>query len=80
MSSKLYETIAQVMSVPVSKISDDSSSETIEKWDSFHGLVLIDELEAVFNIKFTLDEVTNTKTVGDIKRNLLNHGVTLFDG
>jgi acyl carrier protein len=80
MSSKLYETIAQVMSVPVSKISDDSSPNTIEKWDSFHGLVLIDELEAVFNIKFTLDEVTNTKTVGDIKRNLLNHGVTLFDG
>jgi acyl carrier protein len=80
MSSKLYETIAQVMSVPISKISDDSSPETIENWDSFHGLVLIDELETVFNIKFTLDEVTNTKTVADIKRNLLNHGVTLFDG
>lgn len=80
MSSKLYETIAQVMSVPVSKISDDSNPETIENWDSFHGLVLIDELETVFSIKFTLDEVTNTKTVADIKRNLLNHGVTLFDG
>jgi acyl carrier protein len=80
MSSKLYETIAQVMSVPISKIRDDSSPETIENWDSFHGLVLIDELETAFNIKFTLDEVTNTKTVGDIKRNLLNHSVTLFDG
>lgn len=80
MSSKLYETIALVLSVPVSKISDDSSPETIQNWDSFHGLVLIDELETVFNIKFTLEEVTNTKTVADIKRNLLNHGVTLFDG
>jgi acyl carrier protein len=79
MSSKLYETIAQVMSTPVSKISDESSPETIENWDSFHGLVLIDELETVFNIKFTLDEVTNTKTVGDIKRNLVNHGIKLFD-
>ena len=67
MSSRLYETIALVLSVPVSKISDDSSPETIQNWDSFHGLVLIDELETVFNIKFTLDEVTNTKTVADIK-------------
>jgi acyl carrier protein len=76
-SAKLYETISQVMNIPVSKINDESSPETIETWDSFHGLLLIDELETVFNIKFTLDDVVNTKTVADIKRNLRNHGVAL---
>jgi acyl carrier protein len=40
---------------------------------------LLDELETRFNVKFTLEEVLNTKTVSDIKTNLLNHGV-LFDG
>jgi acyl carrier protein len=79
MSTKLYSTVAQVMDVPVSQISEQSSPETIESWDSFHGLVLLDELETTFNVKFTLDEVLNTKTVSDIKTNLLNHGV-LFDG
>jgi acyl carrier protein len=79
LSIKLYETIAQIMSIPVSKINDKSSPETIETWDSFHTLLLIDELETKFNIKFTLDEVLNTKTVADIKRNLHSHGVSLFD-
>jgi acyl carrier protein len=79
MSTKLYSTVAQVMDVPVSQITEQSSPETIETWDSFHGLVLLDELETTFNVKFTLDEVLSTKTVSDIKTNLLNHGV-LFDG
>jgi acyl carrier protein len=79
MSTKLFSTIARVMNVSVSQVNDKSSPETIGTWDSFHGLVLLDELETTFNIKFTLDEVLNTKTVSDIKRNLLNHGV-LLDG
>jgi acyl carrier protein len=66
MATKLYETIAQVMSVPVSNISDESSPATIRTWNSFHGLVLVDELETVFNIKFTLDEILNTITVAGV--------------
>jgi acyl carrier protein len=76
---KLYNITAEVMNVPVSLINDGSSPESIESWDSFHLLILIDELESTFNIKFTLDEVLKTKTLNDIKRNLNNHGV-LIDG
>ena len=65
------------MSVPVSQINDQSSPETIERWDSFNGLVLVDELEAEFQIKFTLDEVLDVKNVGDIKKYLRKHGVVL---
>ena len=66
------------MNDPVSLINNLSGPQTISSWDSFHGLILIDEIETKFNVKFTLDEVLNTKTVGDIKRNMENHGV-LFD-
>jgi acyl carrier protein len=76
--SELYNIIRQIMNEPVSSINDLSGPETISSWDSFHGLILIDEIETKFNVKFTLDEVLNTKTVGDIKRNMQNHGV-LFD-
>lgn len=79
MSVKLYDLIARVMQVPISEIDDTSSPETIERWDSFQKLILLDDLEAAFEIKFTLDEVLSINTVGDIKRNLLNHGV-LLDG
>ena len=77
MSIRLYNIISKVMSVPVSQINDQSSPETIERWDSFNGLVLVDELEAEFKIKFTLDEVLDVRNVGDIKKHLRNHGVVL---
>jgi acyl carrier protein len=77
MSTKLYNIISQVMNIPISTINDESSPESIETWDSFHGLVLLDDLETTFNVKFTIDEVVSTKTVADIKRNLQNHGVVL---
>ena len=44
MSKKLYNLISKVMSVEVFQINDESGPETIESWDSFHGLVLVDEI------------------------------------
>jgi len=77
MSDKLYDVIAEVMNVPISQIKNESSAETLETWDSFRGLVLMDQLETTFNVKFTLDEVLHSKTVYEIKRNLRNHGILL---
>lgn len=65
------------MGVPVSQINDQSGPGTIESWDSFNGLVLVDELESEFKVKFTFDETLDVKTVADIKRHLQNHGVAL---
>jgi len=79
MSKKLYEVISRVLSVPVSQINDQSGPESIERWDSFNGLVLADALESEFNIKFELDEVVDVHTVADIKKHLRNHGVVLDD-
>ena len=77
MSEKLYKIIAKVMSVPLSEINDKSGPENIESWDSFNGLVLIDELEENYDIKFSLQEVTDVRTTADIKHHLKNHGVNL---
>ena len=59
MSEKLYEIIARVLSISVSDLNDDSSPENIESWDSFNGLVLVDELDNHFKLKFTISEITN---------------------
>ena len=77
MSEKLYNIISKVFSVPISEINDESSPETIESWDSFNGLILVDELESNFNIKFSGSEIVDVKNVKDIKRHLNNHGVDL---
>jgi|TARA_E500000331_G_scaffold320301_1_gene333681 acyl carrier protein len=68
--------VAKVFSLTESEVSDQSSPETIETWDSFNGLVLVDELESHFKIKFTISEITDVKNVADIKRHLKNHNVS----
>ena len=79
MSEKLYSIIARVMDVPITEINDNSSPETIPSWDSFNSYILLDELETEFKTEFTIDEVTETKNVSDIKVHLKNHGIVLND-
>ena len=77
MSEKLYNIVSKVFSVPITEISDESSPETIESWDSFNGLILVDDLESNFNVKFTISEITDVKNISDIKRHLKNHGINV---
>lgn len=54
------------MEVQVTDMDDESGPETIENWDSFRGLVLFEELERTFEVKFTLNELLK------IKKTLIN--------
>jgi acyl carrier protein len=78
-SDILYDIIAGALDVPVTRINDDSSPENIETWDSFHGLILADELETRFSVKFVLEDLTSVKKVADIKRNLAKYGIFVSD-
>jgi acyl carrier protein len=77
MSEKLYNIISKVFSVPITEINDESGPETIESWDSFNGLILVDDIESNFNVKFTVSEITDVKNILDIKRHLKNHGINV---
>ena len=72
---KLKKILSKTLGVREKEINDDSSPDNIESWDSFNGLMLVSELENVFKISFTIDEVVNVKNVGDIKKALIKHGV-----
>jgi len=79
MSKKLFNIISRVMEIESSELTDESSPEDIENWDSYNGLLLVDELESEFNVKFTVEEVFDVNSISDIKKHLLNHGVILND-
>ena len=67
------------MEIESSELTDESSPEDIENWDSYNGLLLVDELESEFNVKFTVEEVFDVHSIADIKKHLVNNGVTLND-
>tara|TARA_B100000029_G_scaffold474163_1_gene516205 strand:+ start:1569 stop:1808 length:240 start_codon:yes stop_codon:yes gene_type:complete len=77
MPDKVFSIVSKVFSVSLDSITDESSPETIDSWDSFNGLVLVDELEHAFNVKFSITEITDVKKIADIKRHLKNHGINL---
>ena len=77
MSNKLYSIVSKVMNVPESEISDQSGPETIKVWDSLNLYMLIDDIETEFNVKFILEEILETKNVGDFKKQLKKHGVDI---
>lgn len=79
MSQKLYQIISKVMDISISELTDKSGPDTIENWDSYNGLLLVDELESEFNVKFSVEETYDVKSIDDIKRHLVDHGVILND-
>jgi acyl carrier protein len=56
---KIYQIMSNVFEVPVSEISEESSFDTIESWDSIRHLNLILALEEEFEITIPDEEVGN---------------------
>ena len=56
---KLKEVLSTVFEVSVESITDDSSSDTIENWDSLRHLNLMIALEEEFNVVIPDEEVGN---------------------
>ena len=77
MSKKLFNIISRVMEIKSSELTDESGPEDVEKWDSYNGLLLVDEIESEFNVKFTIEEIFDINSIADIKKHLTNHGVIL---
>lgn len=74
---KLKSILVKVFSIKEEEVNDQTSPDNVSNWDSFNGLMLVSELESNFKIKFTMDEITTIKCVGDIKLALKKHGAVL---
>ena len=61
MESKIEDRIKNIMSavleIPANMINDESSSDSIESWDSLRQMNLIVALEEEFMIQFSDDEI-----------------------
>ena len=57
---------ADVLQVPPERITEASTPENIESWDSVEHLNLILVLEAQFDIEFEPEEIERMKSIGQI--------------
>ena len=65
---KLKEILAKVLLVDRTKINDRMSRKDVKEWDSMAHLMLVSEIESEFEVMMSDDDITEIKTVGDIKR------------
>lgn len=54
-------------------ITEETSRKDIEDWDSVAHVKLVLAIEAEFNIRFTTEEVSTIKTVGDFLNVIEKH-------
>ena len=60
--------VAEIFSIDEKKIHDELSSKDVPDWDSLNYLLFIAELEKEFNMTFSMNEVMNAQTLGDIRK------------
>ena len=75
MVRKIFDLIGNVLNIDPSQISDETTQDDIENWDSLNSLLIIDEIEREFNIKISINEIIEINQVADIRQILKRHNV-----
>jgi len=64
--TKLDEIISTLLEVDSASLSNESSPETIEHWDSLNHLNICVAVEQEFGVELTTDEMVLIRNVGDL--------------
>jgi acyl carrier protein len=75
MSDKLIEVFAEGLEVEATQLSDDTSPDNTEQWDSLAAMTLVTLLEDSFAIKLSTREIMKMRTIGVAREVLRAKGV-----
>ncbi|MHA1768593.1 MAG: acyl carrier protein [Candidatus Thorarchaeota archaeon] len=67
-NDRLSDILSAVLNIDKDQITDDLRRKDFEAWDSMAHLMIISEIENVFEMFFEDEEVVDIWTVGDLKR------------
>jgi acyl carrier protein len=69
------EVVGKTFNVPPHSLTNDTSKETIQEWDSMGHITLIMELESVFQVAISIEDSMEMVTIGSVKDVLNRYGV-----
>lgn len=72
MDAAFEEIVQRVFKVPQTR--DDMTAHDIPTWDSMNFLNLVAEFEKRFSMTFTMDEVVEAVSLGDLKKTIRARG------
>lgn len=69
------EILSAVTGVAISELNDDVTRTSIPQWDSLAHINLITAVEEAFGVSFSIDEIQQISTLGELKQLLKQKGV-----
>lgn len=81
MEEKIYEVLNEIFRDVFDDedivVDAETNSDTIEDWDSLEHINLVVAIEKAFDLKFSMDEVTGMKDVGEMVEIIKERGKNL---
>lgn len=71
----LYKSFAEALQIEISSISDELKYQSIIEWDSIAHMVLINEIETIFNVIIETDDVIDISSVAKAKEILSKYNI-----
>lgn len=62
----INEIFVNTLDNPTIMVEESTTADDITEWDSLMHVLLVDEMEKHFNVRFKADEIQNWKNVGEI--------------
>lgn len=75
MSDTLLELFAEVLEVDPSELNDESSPDTVGRWDSLAAMHLVAAIEGKFEVRLSTKEIMKMMTIGLARKTLQGKGV-----
>lgn len=70
---KITEIARDVFGNDTVVLNEETTAADVAEWDSLTHLSLISDIEDEFGVRFTLNEISGSKNVGELVNALLGH-------
>lgn len=77
--NELLEVAADIFELDQSEVTLELSQETLGTWDSMKMVELISEVEQMYNVQFSLLELTEFTSLKNVVRVLNTKGISLVE-
>lgn len=75
MPDPLVDLFSLTLNIEPGRLTDDTSPANTEAWDSLANMLLISGIEETFELELTTSEIESMKSLGDVRRVLIDRGV-----
>ena len=75
MADPLIDLFAETLQVDAAELTEDSSPDTVEQWDSLGAMHLVTAIEDRFEVRLTTREIRKMQTISLARATLVDKGV-----